>query len=111
MRAGRAITQARPFGSCARCHGLAGDGDYLLELADSSQREEFRAGADRIGRKLDALQIRPGQVPTWPHEGDGAPRPGFMRGYTGIHSFRLRLWGLLDQSPLMLPPQALEVGR
>ena len=105
VRAGRAITYGRPFGSCCRCHGLAGDGDFLLELArDGSRGEEFRAGAERIGRKLEALKIHDGVAATWPTEGTGEPRPGFMRGYTGIHSFRLRLAGLVDGGPLMLTP-------
>jgi serine/threonine protein kinase len=103
VRAGRAITRGRPFASCCRCHGLAGDGDYLLELADDDgRREEFRAGAERIGRKLEALKIQDGTVAKWPTEGTGSPRPDFMRGYTGIHSFRLRLAGLVAGGPLML---------
>jgi tRNA A-37 threonylcarbamoyl transferase component Bud32 len=102
-RAGRAITRGRPFGSCCRCHGLAGDGDYLLELAgDGDRGEEFRAGAGRIGRKLEALKADDGVAAKWPTEGTGEPRPGFMRGYTGIHSFRLRLAGLVSRGPLML---------
>ncbi|MFE0155311.1 lanthionine synthetase LanC family protein [Nonomuraea sp. NPDC059007] len=103
VKAGRTITHGRSFGTCCRCHGLAGDGDYLLDLAAYTGGEEFRAGAVRIGRKLDALKIMQGTAAVWPHEGDGLPRPGFLRGYTGIHSFMLRLAGLLDQSPLMLP--------
>lgn len=107
VKAGRTIALGRPFGTCCRCHGLAGDGDLLLDLADHtmdfSYGEEFRAGAVRLGRKLDALKVVRNSVAVWPHEGDGEPRPGFMLGYTGIHSFRLRLAGLLDHSPLMLP--------
>jgi hypothetical protein len=34
-----------------------------------------------------------------------------MRGYTGIHSFRLRLAGLVKQSPLMLPPSIVRRQR
>jgi tRNA A-37 threonylcarbamoyl transferase component Bud32 len=105
IKAGRAITLGRPFGSCCLCHGLAGDGDYLLELsADMAHGAEFQAGAERIGRKLDALKIHQEFAVKWPHEGNGEPRPGYMRGYTGVHSFRLRLAGLIKQSPLMLPP-------
>ncbi|MGH3757451.1 lanthionine synthetase LanC family protein [Actinophytocola sp.] len=104
VRAGRAITLTRPFGSCCRCHGLAGDGDFLLDVAAlPGHREEFHASARYIGRKLEALKFDDGTAPKWGHEGDGEPRPGFMRGYTGIHSFRLRLHGHLNQAPLMLP--------
>jgi tRNA A-37 threonylcarbamoyl transferase component Bud32 len=103
IRAGRAIAGSRAFGSCCRCHGLAGEGDYLLEVAGAlDDGEEFRAAADRIGRKLDALTIPRDFAPKWPHEGDGSPRPGYMRGYTGIHAFRLRLAGLLTRTPLTL---------
>lgn len=112
VKAGRAITLGRPFGSCCRCHGLAGDGDYLLELAtDTTHGEEFRAGAEHIGRKLEALKIHQAFAPKWPHEGSGEPRPGFMRGYTGVHSFRLRLAGLVEQSPLMLSPSVVRRHR
>jgi tRNA A-37 threonylcarbamoyl transferase component Bud32/cytochrome c553 len=108
-KAGRAITRGRAFGSCCRCHGLAGDGDFLLELAsDGGHHEEFRAGAERIGRKLEALKIHDGVAAKWPTEGTGAPRPGFMRGYTGIHSFRLRLAGLVPNGPLTL---TVPIGR
>jgi hypothetical protein len=44
-----------------------------------------------------------GGAPKWSHEGDGEPRPAFMRGYTGIHSFRLRLAGHVYRGPLTLP--------
>lgn len=106
VRAGRAITGTRPYGSCCRCHGLAGDGDYLLDLADATGAEEFHAGARRIGRKLDALKIRSGFCWTWPQEGDGLPRPSYMRGYLGVHAFRLRLAGLLPGSPLRITTTA-----
>jgi predicted Ser/Thr protein kinase len=104
VRAGRSITEGRPYGSCCRCHGLAGDGDFLLDLTSDPRRgEEFRAGAGRVARKLDALRIDDGSTVTWAHEGVGNPRPGYMRGFTGIHAFRLRLVGLLDSGPLTLP--------
>jgi predicted Ser/Thr protein kinase len=108
-RAGRAITAARPFGSVCRCHGLAGDGDYLLDLAaDPRHGEEFRAGAVHIGRKLDALRFIEGFAPKWTSEGLGTPRPDYMRGYTGVHAFRLRLAGHLDRAPLTLPADTEE---
>ncbi|GLY47556.1 lanthionine synthetase LanC family protein [Lentzea sp. NBRC 102530] len=100
VRAGRAITTARPFGSTCRCHGLAGDGDFLLDLA--REHEEFHAGAVHIGRKLDALRFRDGFAVKWAPEGLGVPRPDYMRGYTGVHAFRLRLAGHVARSPLTL---------
>ncbi|MFD4669741.1 lanthionine synthetase LanC family protein [Lentzea sp. NPDC058450] len=98
--AGRAITTARPFGSACRCHGLAGDGDFLLDLA--VKHEEFHGGAVHIGRKLDALRFRDGFAVKWAPEGLGVPRPDYMRGYTGVHAFRLRLAGHVARSPLTL---------
>ncbi|WP_407656134.1 lanthionine synthetase LanC family protein [Lentzea waywayandensis] len=98
--AGRAITTARPFGSTCRCHGLAGDGDFLLDLA--ADHEEFHEGAVHIGRKLDALRFRDGFAVKWAPEGLGVPRPDYMRGYTGVHAFRLRLAGHVARSPLTL---------
>ncbi|MEV6236059.1 lanthionine synthetase LanC family protein [Lentzea sp. NPDC051838] len=97
-QAGRAITTARPFGSTCRCHGLAGDGDFLLDLDEP----EFHDGAVHIGRKLDALRFRQGFAVKWAPEGLGAPRPDYMRGYTGVHAFRLRLAGYVARSPLTL---------
>jgi tRNA A-37 threonylcarbamoyl transferase component Bud32 len=104
VSAGRAITSTRPFGSCCRCHGLAGDGDFLLDLSAAGVcGAEFRHAAEHIGAKLDALAIHDSFAVKWPHEGNGEPRPGYMRGYTGVHSFRLRLAGLIDDGPLSLP--------
>ncbi|MFJ5986854.1 lanthionine synthetase LanC family protein [Lentzea sp. NPDC092896] len=100
IEAGRAITTARPFGSTCRCHGLAGDGDFLLDLA--ADHEEFHEGAVHIGRKLDALRFRHGFAVKWAPEGLGVPRPDYMRGYTGVHAFRLRLAGHVARSPLTL---------
>ncbi|MDX3660202.1 hypothetical protein PV646_23120 [Streptomyces sp. ID05-26A] len=100
LKAGRAITTARPFGSTCRCHGLAGDGDFLLDLAQD--HEEFHEGAVHIGRKLDALRFRDGFAVKWAPEGLGVPRPDYMRGYTGVHAFRLRLAGHVARSPLTL---------
>ncbi|GAB2838412.1 class III lanthionine synthetase LanKC N-terminal domain-containing protein [Lentzea nigeriaca] len=94
-KAGLAITTARPFGSVCRCHGLAGDGDFLLDLGDHD-------GAVHIGRKLDALRFRDGFSVKWAPEGLGVPRPDYMRGYTGVHAFRLRLAGHVARSPLTL---------
>lgn len=103
LAAGRAITSARPFGSVCRCHGLAGDGDYLLDLAaDPVHGEEFHDGAVHIGRKLDALRFRDGYAVKWAPEGAGVPCPDYMRGYTGVHAFRLRLAGHVTRSPLTL---------
>ncbi|OLR93192.1 class III lanthionine synthetase LanKC N-terminal domain-containing protein [Actinokineospora bangkokensis] len=97
--AGRAITGGRAFGSANRCHGLAGDGDFLLDLAEP----EFLDGAERVGRKLDALRVRSGRGHAWAHEGGSAPRPSYMRGHLGVHAFRLRLAGLLPHAPLTIP--------
>ncbi|MCT2587062.1 class III lanthionine synthetase LanKC N-terminal domain-containing protein [Actinophytocola gossypii] len=104
-RAGRAITRGRAYGSTCRCHGLAGDGDFLLDLAARADHDgEFRRGAETIGRKLDALRFRDGFAWKWAHEGGGEPRPSYMRGYLGVHAFRLRLAGLVADAPLTIAP-------
>jgi tRNA A-37 threonylcarbamoyl transferase component Bud32/mono/diheme cytochrome c family protein len=103
---GRAISRSRAFGSCNRCHGLAGDGDYLLDLVRAGHGEEFLDGANRIGHKLAALAFRNGFAWKWPNNGED-PRPAYMTGYLGAHTFRLRLAGLIERPPLTIPVETL----
>jgi tRNA A-37 threonylcarbamoyl transferase component Bud32/mono/diheme cytochrome c family protein len=98
-QAGRAISRGRAYGSCGRCHGLAGDGYYLLQLGYADENEEFIGAAHGIGKRLEALKIRRGPAWKWPDESGGEPRPAYMRGYLGVHAFRLQLAGLLPVTP------------
>jgi hypothetical protein len=97
--AGRAISGSRAYGSTCRCHGLAGDGDYLLDLGEPDAVE----GASRIAARLAALRVRRGRTVSWVQESGDTARPAYMRGHLGVHAFRLRLAGFLRHGPLTVP--------
>ena len=101
-RAANSIRLAEFFRSCGQCHGLAGDGEYLLHAGRELERPELVGGARRIAGLLNSLQFAGPPAWTWPIEGEGRPVPAYMVGYTGIHSFLLRLAHPQLRTPLML---------
>ncbi|MFI9275207.1 lanthionine synthetase LanC family protein [Kitasatospora sp. NPDC052896] len=69
-----------PYPGSTLCHGPAGDGEYLLDLAEATGEQRFKAGAERLGRLLasratsheDGLPLPPGEP------GGGADTLGFL---------------------------------
>jgi hypothetical protein len=81
--AGRHVVDTRWHGGIAYCHGLPGEGDFLLELGD-------RAGAERLAAVLWHRRVlRDGRVVF--ADPDGAVAADFNVGLGGVLAFLLRL--------------------
>ncbi|WAL71596.1 hypothetical protein OU787_08805 [Kitasatospora sp. YST-16] len=55
LAAGQAVLDDRRHCGTGACHGLAGDGEYLLDLAGATGRGRFRQGAHRLAALIAAL--------------------------------------------------------
>jgi lantibiotic modifying enzyme len=76
--------------SAGLCHGLAGDGGFLLDMYKATGDESFLGGARRAAHRLDGFAVA--ASPGWYRdEHRGGRLPGLLRGSAGIGSFLLRL--------------------
>jgi lantibiotic modifying enzyme len=91
LAAGYAVCTGRNAGSLCQCHGLAGDGEFLLLLGRSLARSDMHGAALHMAEKLWALQLplEQNSVRVWRTEHEHAP--AYMTGYCGVYSFLLRL--------------------
>lgn len=90
-RAARAVLRHRWRAGTAYCHGLAGDGDFLLDLAEASGDPVHRAWADEIACTLyDRRVYRDGHA-VLPNETGTQITAEFGTGIAGHLAFLLRL--------------------
>lgn len=91
LLAARTIQLGNAFGSCCQCHGLAGEGDYLLQVSRMGGHPEMEQAARKVACKLFALRSTREQNWLWPQETGAPPAPEYMTGYCGVYAFLLRL--------------------
>ncbi|WP_281179566.1 class IV lanthionine synthetase LanL [Micromonospora rosaria] len=90
-RAARAVLRQRWRSGTAYCHGLAGDGDFLLDLAEASGDPLHRAWAEEIACTLyDRRTYRDGHA-VLPNETGAQVTAEFGAGLAGHLAFLLRL--------------------
>jgi lantibiotic biosynthesis protein len=78
-------------GNLSLCHGLGGNADLLIAVADSLDRIDFRQAAEAAGQHAIA-QIATHDMP-WPcGVNGGGETPNLMLGTAGIGHFFLRLY-------------------
>ena len=86
----QAVMQDSWRGSLGQCHGLAGNGEFLLDMAERADRARYEALAHQLARIIfSARAYREGQV-VFPHEHGGFSAT-WGDGVSGILSFFLRL--------------------
>ncbi|MFD7905165.1 lanthionine synthetase LanC family protein [Kitasatospora sp. NPDC059722] len=91
LAAGRAVLAGRWHSGVSACHGLAGDGEYLLDLAEATSEREFRSGAEELAHLIAARSaLRDGLVVLPDETGTGCA-PGYGTGTAGVLAFLLRL--------------------
>jgi lantibiotic modifying enzyme len=92
------------------CHGVLGNAEMLLLVADALGREDIREGARTVGRLGVELYHRKG-LP-WPCGVMGAGEaPGLLLGTAGIGTFYLRLHDTrAAPSPLLVRPAGADHG-
>jgi tRNA A-37 threonylcarbamoyl transferase component Bud32 len=82
------------------CHGLAGNGDFLLDMADRLGEEKYRDGAERLARLIAVTAARKDGRLVTPDDTKKAVSAGFATGTTGTAIFLHRLlyggprWGM-----------------
>lgn len=85
---------------CGQCHGLAGDGEFVLRLARVLGTSDAWGAVENIRQKIFILTDRHKGYATWPGEASDWMGPTFMNGLLGVYSFLLRLHS--DKLPLPL---------
>ncbi|MER7582854.1 class IV lanthionine synthetase LanL [Kitasatospora sp. NPDC097691] len=89
--AGRAVLAARWHGGASACHGLAGDGEYLLDLAEATDEPEFRTGAEQLAALLATRAALRDGLLVLPDETGTGCAPAYGTGTAGPLAFLLRL--------------------
>ncbi|MFJ8278587.1 class IV lanthionine synthetase LanL [Streptomyces griseoviridis] len=90
-QAGAAVHAARWTASTAACHGIAGDGDFLLDLADAVPEGPYRSWAGDLAAVLRLRAVVRDGLLLVPDESGTSVRPDARTGVAGTVSFLLRL--------------------
>jgi serine/threonine protein kinase len=91
LAAAHAVRGARWRMGTAACHGLAGDGEFLLDLADVLGDPRYRGWAAELAACMDARAVRRDGRMLVPDESGTGVGVGYGTGLSGVLSFLLRL--------------------
>jgi serine/threonine protein kinase len=86
-----AVRESRWHMSSASCHGLPGDGEFLLDLADLLGEPRYLDWAAELAACLDARAVLRGWRRVVPDESGHEVSAGYGTGLSGVLSFLLRL--------------------
>lgn len=89
--AARAVRGARWHMTAAVCHGLPGDGEFLLDLADLLGEQRYRVWAEELAACLEARSVVRNGYLLVPDESGIDVSIGYGTGLSGVLSFLLRL--------------------
>ncbi|MEC3992716.1 lanthionine synthetase LanC family protein [Actinacidiphila sp. DG2A-62] len=89
--AAQAVRAAAWTSPTAVCHGLAGDGEFLLDLAAAQPDGAYRAWAEDLATVLYSRHAVVGGLRLVPDESAAAFTAGYQTGTAGVISFLLRL--------------------
>ncbi|OIK23170.1 class IV lanthionine synthetase LanL [Streptomyces malaysiense] len=91
QEAAQAVRAAAWTSPTVVCHGLAGDGEFLLDLAAARPDGPYRAWSEDLATVLYARHSVLGGLRLVPDEGATAFTAGYQTGTAGVISFLLRL--------------------
>ncbi|MFJ9947720.1 lanthionine synthetase LanC family protein [Kitasatospora sp. NPDC091207] len=91
LAAGRAVLAGRWHCGVSACHGLAGNGEYLLDLAGATGEREFRTGAEELAQLLAARSALRDGLLVLPDETGTGCAAAYGTGTAGALAFLLRL--------------------
>jgi serine/threonine protein kinase len=91
QEAAQAVRAASWTSPTAVCHGLAGDGEFLLDLAAARPEGPYRAWAEDLATVLYSRHAVVGGRRLVPDESAAAFTAGYQTGTAGVISFLLRL--------------------
>ncbi|MFB7663343.1 class IV lanthionine synthetase LanL [Kitasatospora sp. NPDC056138] len=105
VAAGQAVLDGRWHSGTSACHGLAGNGEYLLDLAEATGEDRFRTGAWEFANLIASRAALSDGLLVLPDETGTGSTPAYGTGTSGALAFLLRLrhggpriW--LDPQPL-----------
>ena len=90
-RASRTVTIGTRWSSPVQCHGLAGNIEFLLDMAQTTGDAAYLGEAQLLARLLDAFQVEQDGMLLWPSESPTTFTPDYMVGYAGVAVCLLRL--------------------
>jgi serine/threonine protein kinase len=104
VAAARSVAVAGRRGGCTLCHGLAGNGDFLVEASLVLQNSMWLEKAAEIAELLTIYAKPHGGGISWPGDDPDIITTDYMMGSAGVGAFMLRMSApeLVD-SPLLLP--------
>ncbi|WP_035849687.1 class IV lanthionine synthetase LanL [Kitasatospora azatica] len=91
VAAGQAVLDRHRPGGPGGCHGPAGDGEYLLDLAEATGEARFRRGAEELADLLAARAVLRDGLLVLPEEGGTDCAAGYGTTTAGGLAFLLRL--------------------
>ncbi|KDN85740.1 class IV lanthionine synthetase LanL [Kitasatospora cheerisanensis] len=89
--AGQAVLNGRWHSGVSACHGLAGNGEYLLDLARATGESRFEDGAHELAALIAARAALRDGLLVLPDETGTAGTPAYGTGTAGPLAFLLRL--------------------
>ncbi len=78
--------------NAVQCHGLAGNGELLLDLYRLTGQARWRERAHELARQAFAYRVQTPEGEVWQADDPGYYSPDFMLGAAGTGHFFLRLW-------------------
>ncbi len=105
-RAATTVRMEARGASVCYCHGLAGNADFLLDMADCLGEKEYRESAEDLADLISAAAARRDGRWVLPDDTKTAVTPGYATGMAGAAAFLHRLvhgggrWWMPDESGL-----------
>lgn len=90
-RAAWAVARGARWAGPTQCHGLAGNIECLLDVAQATGDRSYRAEAQSLARLLEAFASERAGGLMWPSESPLVFTPDYMVGYAGVAVCLLRL--------------------
>ncbi len=107
-RAARTVSRASRWAGPIRCHGLAGNIEFLLDMARATGDPSYWADCEPLARLLVAQVVDGHGTVNWDEDVPDVLTPDYMLGYAGVVACFLRLANLWS-SPS--PPTPLPHGK
>jgi serine/threonine protein kinase len=104
-RAARTVARGARWAGPTQCHGLAGNIEFLLDMARSTGNRVWLREASTLARLLEAFAAEKDGTLVFPSESPRVYTPDYMVGYAGIAIALLRL-----ARPETVPHQLSRVG-
>lgn len=90
-RAARTVAYGNRACGPVLCHGLAGNIEFLLDMAQFTGDRQYRSQAFELAALLEAFAVEKDGMLVWPSESPIIFTPDYMVGYAGIALTLLRL--------------------